>query len=176
MVFFVFLFCFIFSSWAQMGFRHADKNKDGVIDRKEWKMQKSWEHQKRIEAKNWWQKMADTDGNGIVDNNEMTAWNKLLHERIDLNGDGTVDAKERRLCWRHARSRVNTPLEQKYDKNSDGWLQPEEAKELLKDRYNLIKTKGKAKVDTTLESEYDTNEDGIIDGQEADALKNDLEE
>jgi glucosamine-6-phosphate deaminase len=36
---------------------------------------------------------------------------QLTKERIDLNNDGTIDAKERRLSWRHARARVNTDLE-----------------------------------------------------------------
>jgi len=172
----VFLFFSVLPCQARWGFRHADRNKDGVVDKKEWQMEKRWQHERRIKARNWWQRMADTDGNGIVDENERADWKKLLKERIDLNGDGKIDAKERRLCWRHARSRVNTPLEAKYDKNADGWLQPEEVREFLKDRYTLIKTHGQAKVDTPIEAEYDTNQDGIISSQEAEALKEDLTE
>jgi Ca2+-binding EF-hand superfamily protein len=158
-----------------MKFKHVDKNKDGVVDKKEMQVEKTWEHKQKAQVNTWWEKRADTDGNGKVDANEVSAWKKLEKERIDLNNDGTIDAKERRLCWRHARSRVNTALEKKYDANADGWLEPAEVKELLKDRYTLIKTKGKAKVDTELESTYDTNEDGIIDSNEAEALKEDTQ-
>ena len=154
--------------------RHADRNRDGVVDRKEWRMEKHWERSHDHRANTWWEKRADTNGDGFVDDHELNAWKNLADERIDINNDGYIDAKERRLCWRHARSRVNTALEQKYDLNSDGWLEPAEVKELLKDRYALINTDGKAKVDTAIEAEYDTNDDGIIDSEEAKALKEDL--
>ena len=186
---------FVSVACAQPGraqqFKHADRNKDGMIDRKEWKMEKkwenkqqersqerakeSWEHKQRSRVNNWWEKRADTNNDGVVDSNELSAWKKLEKERIDLNNDGVIDAKEKRLCWRHARSKVNTALEQKYDTNSDGWLEPNEAKELLQDKHTLIKTHGKAKVDTEIESEYDANKDGIIDAEEAKSLKEDLE-
>jgi hypothetical protein len=156
------------------GFKHADKNKDGVVDKKEWNIEKREAARYGIRVKNWWQRRADTNGNGIVDNDELAAWKKLEKEHIDLNNDGVIDAKEQRLCWRHARSRVNTPLEKKYDINSDGWLQPDETRELLKDKHTLIRTQGKAKVDTEVESEYDTNKDGVIDSGEAKVLKEDL--
>ncbi|MFH1339435.1 MAG: hypothetical protein ABIH40_06305 [Candidatus Omnitrophota bacterium] len=123
----------------------------------------------------WWEKRADTDGNDVVDSDELSAWKKLEKERIDLNNDGIIDAKEKRLCWRHARSRVNTPLEEKYDKNADGWLEAEEVKELLKDKRTLIKTHGQAKVDTDIEREYDTNGDGILDAGESEVLKEDIQ-
>jgi Ca2+-binding EF-hand superfamily protein len=153
---------------------HADLNDDGIVDRKEVHIEQAWEAKQRAKVNNWWEKRADTNGDGIVDTNELAAWRKLEKERIDLNNDGVIDAKERRLCWRHARSRVNTELEKKYDANNNGWLEPEEVKELLKDRYALIQTQGKAKVDTEIEAEYDSNGDGIIDTQEAKDLKEDL--
>lgn len=159
-------------------FKHADKNKDGTVDRKEWHMEKKWEAEQQVKDKSktntWWEKRADTDGNGTVDNNELTAWKNLQKERIDLNNDGTIDAKERRLCWRHAKSKVNTAVEKKYDENGDGWLEPEETKKMLSDKHTLIKTEGRAKVDSEIEAEYDANGDGIIDGSEANALKEDI--
>lgn len=156
-------------------FIHADRNRDGSVDAKEMHMERKWEQRQRAKVNAWWERRADTNNDGIVDNNELSAWKTLEREHIDLNNDGVIDAKERRLCWRHARSKVNTTLEQKYDKNSNGWLEPEEAKELLKDRYTLIKTGGKAKVDTDIENEYDTDQDGIIDASEAEALREDLQ-
>ena len=153
--------------------KHADKNKDGVVDKKEIHMEKQWEQEQRAKVNNWWERRADTNNDGKVDSNELSSWKQLTKERIDLNNDGVIDAKERRLSWRHARARVNTALEKKYDANADGWLEPAEVKELLKDRYALIRTKGKAKVDTAIEEDYDTNEDGAIDAQEAEAMKED---
>ena len=156
-------------------FKHTDKNKDGVVDKKEMQMEKEWEQKQRSRVNTWWEKRADTNNDGKVDANELSAWKKLEKERIDLNNDGVIDAKEKRLSWRHGRSKVNTALEQKYDKNSDGWLEPDEIKELLKDKHALIKTQGKAKVDTAIEAEYDTDKDGIIDASEAKALKEDTQ-
>ena len=156
--------------------KHADRNKDGVVDKKEIHMEKQWEQKERTKVNTWWERRADTDNDGKVDSNELSSWKQLTKERIDLNNDGVIDAKERRLSWRHARSRVNTAVEKKYDANADGWLEPAEVKELLKDRHTLIKTKGKAKVDTAIEESYDTNEDGVIDAQEAEAMKEDAKD
>lgn len=162
---------------AQRGrqkFRHTDRNRDGVIDKKEVQMEKRWEHQHRSEVNTWWESRADADKDGKVDADELSDWKDLQKTRVDLDGDGEISAKERRLCWRHARSRVNTSLESEYDDDGDGWLEPEEAKEFLNARYALIRTHGRAKVNSPLEEEYDTNNDGIISVEEAEALKEDL--
>ena len=155
--------------------KHADKNKDGTVDKKERVMERKWEQKQKRKVNTWREKRADTNGDGVVDSDESQARKDLTKERIDLDGDGVISPKERRLCWRHARSRVNTAREQKYDANDDGWLEPEEVKKLLKDKCALIKTNGKAKVDTALEEGYDANGDGIIDAEEAEALKEDIE-
>jgi Ca2+-binding EF-hand superfamily protein len=133
-----------------------------------------WRRAPKKKVNTWWENRADTNNNGVVDAQELNAWRKLEREKIDLNNDGTIDAKERRLSWRHARSKVNTDLEKKYDANGDGWLETAEVKQLLQDRYILIKTHGKAKVNSALEEEYDTNNDGVIDPAEAEVMKDDL--
>ena len=165
---------------AAAKFRHADKNKDGLVDKTERHMEKKWEEKHKVEkeseVKNWWEKRADINDDGVVDKDESAAWKKIEKERIDLNGDGEICPKERRLCWRHAKSRANTATEKKYDANGDGWLEPEEVKEMLKDRQTLIETKGKAKVDSAIEEEYDENGDGVIDGEEAEALIEDIKD
>jgi len=46
---------------------------------------------------------------------------------------------------------------------------------MLADRYELIKTDGKAKVDTSLEEAYDANNDGILDINQAQVMKADLD-
>lgn len=156
-------------------FEHADKNNDGTIDKKEWRMEHQREQGQRSRVNTWWEKRADTNNDGKVDDSELSAWKQLTKERIDLNNDGVIDPKERRLCWRHGRSKVNTALEQKYDANGDGWLEAAEVKELLKDRAQIIKTEGKAKVDSGIEEEYDANNDGVIDASEAGEMKGDCE-
>lgn len=195
----VWLGIFVFSCIAHGGmcyarkgpkFKHADKNRDGVISPHEWHKEKQFEKRKVKKAGkkakkkarrkkkklNWWEKRADVNEDGIVDKKERAAWKKLEKERIDMDGDGVISPKERRLCWRHARSRVNTKLEKKYDANEDGWLEPDEVREMLKARHALIKSKGKAKVDSAIEEGYDINEDGILDKDEAKAMKKDLKE
>jgi Ca2+-binding EF-hand superfamily protein len=183
--------------------KHADKNKDGAIDKKEMHMEKDWEHKKKEKVKDifkgadvnrdgmvseseinnwkptkkadsWWKKKADTNNDGVVSEGEVGAWKKLCNEKMDLNKDGKIDQKEKRKCWRHAKSKVNTPVEKKYDTNQDGWLQESEVKEMLKDKHELIKTKGKAKADTEVEKEYDANKDGVIDSNEAESMKEDV--
>ncbi|MCF7874172.1 MAG: hypothetical protein K9L84_04525 [Candidatus Omnitrophica bacterium] len=130
-------------------FKHADKNKDGVIDKKEIHMEKKWENKQRIKHKKKWKAKADK------------------------NKDGVVDKKERVIIWKQRHFKVNNPLEKKYDLNSDGWLSSSETKE-LKDKRAIIKTNGKAKVDTNIEEYYDSDGDGVISAKEAKQLNQDL--
>jgi len=147
--------------------RHADKNKDGVVDSKEIKMEKS-------EVNTPWENKADVDNDGRVEKAEAAAWRELKRERADLNNDGVLDSSEKRLFWKYGERKVDNPIEAKYDLNGDGWLSPAESRELLKDKRTLIKTDGKAKVDTAIEAEYDTNADGILDASEAKYMNDDL--
>src|SRR3989338_5569905 len=68
-------------------------------------------------ANSWWKKKADTNNDGVVSEEETAAWKKLCNEKMDLNGDGKIDEKEKRKCWRHAKSKVNTKVEKQYDAN-----------------------------------------------------------
>ena len=99
----------------------------------------------------------------------VTRQQKLEH--ADRNDDGKVDRKEMKIEKDWERRRVNTSVEKKYDFNADGWLEPAEIREMLKDKQTLIKTSGKAKVDSPIEAEYDANKDGVIDSVEAVALR-----
>ena len=155
--------------------RHADKNKDGIVDGKEWKAEKAWERGQKKKVNTWWKDKADADNDGIVSRDEFLTWKALTKKRIDLDDDGVISPKEKRLSWRHGKSKVNTVLEGKYDANGDGWLQAAEVKEMLKDKHRLIKTNGRAKVDSAIEEEYDADSDGILSAQEAEQLKEDLD-
>lgn len=157
----------------QEKYRHMDRNKDGVVDTKEAGMQKG---AKDSDANSWWKKKADTNGDGKLDPAEAESWKRLEKEKIDINGDGVIDAKEKRSSWMHARSKVNTSIEKRYDADSDGWLDKEETRKMLQDRQRIIRTSGKAKVDSEIEKQYDTDNDGIISRSEAAALKEDLGE
>lgn len=126
-------------------------------------------------ATSWWKRQADKDADGSVSNEERARWKETAHERMDLDGDGTISSKEKRLSWRHGKSKVNKPVEERYDADRDGFLQPQEVKAMLQDKYGLIKTRGRARVNSDIEKAYDGNNDGIIDGQEAEALKADTE-
>jgi hypothetical protein len=155
--------------------KHADKNKDGIVDKKEIHMEKTWEKKQRSKVNSWWEAAADKNNDGRVDESEVSMWRDKEKKHIDYNKDGVVDAKEKRTFWKKIKPKVNTPVEAQYDKNNHGWLGPQEAKELLKDKHEVIKTHGKAVVDSSIEEAYDENKDGIIDSKEAEALKEDLE-
>ena len=159
----VFLCTFIFSavliaaSWAQMS---GEENFDGT---------------QNDEADSWWQQRADTNKDGVVDADELSAWKDLESERIDSNTDGQIDDKERKLVWKFLPSPVTTELEQKFDLDSNGWLDPEEARKLLFRRVEVIlQTNGKGAIKTGLEELYDTNGDGVIDLEEVKILREDL--
>lgn len=158
-------------------FKHADRNKDGVVDRKEAKMERKWEKKQIL-------KRTDKDKDLVPDKLEGRASvDKKWEAEADTNKDGVVDAVEiaqwkashpgRRVGWKHNKAKVNTPIEAKYDKNGNGWLEPAEAKDMIRDKHIMVATHGKAKVDSPLEAEYDTNKDGMIDPVEAKAMKED---
>ena len=150
---------------------HADRNDDGIVDRKERHMEHQWEHKQRSRVSNPWEAKVDTDNDGVVERKEVYKW----RHRIDANNDGIVESSERKVYWAGELSKVNTPLESQYDANGDGWLQPVEIKAMLRDRHRLISTNGKAKVDTPIEELYDSNEDGVIDINEAKAMMDDIQ-
>ena len=53
--------------------KHAYRNRDGVVDKKEMQMEKEWEHRQKTKVNTWWEKRADTNNDGEVDANELTA-------------------------------------------------------------------------------------------------------
>jgi hypothetical protein len=131
----------------------------------------------QAESKNPKGRLKQTDRNRdrIVDSKELTVPRTLNKTMLDdINGDGVISPQERRLCWRYAAYKVDTPQEVEFDENGDGQLLSGEVKEFLNYKYTLIKTHGKAKVDSPAEKEYDVNKDGMVDAKEAKVLKEDL--
>ena len=162
------------AGWWSKRAKHADKNKDGVVTKKEWQKEKAWERTKKSEVNTRWEEKADTNDDGMVSQRERYEWKEKQEELADINNDGVVDNKEKRLTWKYARSKVNTSLEKKYDTDGSGYLEPDEARVMLEDRYAVIQSNGKAVVNTPIEAEYDTDNNGIIDSDEAEELKDDL--
>jgi len=152
-----------------------DKNKDGIVEKKELIMAKKGKVAgPKAKALSWYAARADTNHDGKVDAAEVAAWNKIMEAKSDLNKDGVMDAAEKRLIWKQRGIPANTAARQRYDKNGDGWLEPAEVKEMLRDKYIVAKTNGKAIVDTEVEAQYDTNKDGVIDPDEAVAMADDI--
>ena len=123
----------------------------------------------------WWEPWADTNKDGRLDDNELYAWKKLEMERLDTNRDKQIDEQEKRQIWKIIPSPVTTELEQKFDANGNGWLEPEEARKLLFRRVeSIFLTNGRGPIETGLEQLYDTNKDGVIDLEELKSLREDL--
>lgn len=160
---------------AATKFNRIDSNRDGEISKKEWRKEKRNVKRYRESGKDWEKQQADTDNDGKVSAEEQAAWKETTKENIDINEDGIISPKERRLSWQHAKSKVTTKLEAQHDANNDGWLEPEEVKSYLKAREALVKSNGKAKVDSEIEQAYDIDNDGVINIQEAKAIEEDTQ-
>jgi len=65
---------------------------------------------------------------------------------------------------------VKNWTERRYDKNRDGYLQPEEAKALLKDRYKAVRNTRRPKVNTVVEAQFDYNDNGFLEKNEITAM------
>ena len=147
----------------------ADRNKDGIVGPKEARRSAARDYLKdRSEVDKKWEAKADRDDDGVVDGKELRTFRK---HRLDKNSDGKVDATERRAFWQNRKTKVNTPIEKRYDEDGNGYLSRKEAGELLRDRLRVINTHGKAKVNTDLEREFDADGDGIINKDEAQAIR-----
>jgi len=152
----------------------ADANKDGVVQPVEaGKAHRDAYLDNRAVVNRPWEVKADQNHDGRVSAVELRAYHLSV---MDKNNDGKIDLVERKAFWVLHKSKVNTELEQKYDKDGNGWIDGAEARELLKDRLILINTHGKAKVDTPLEANYDADNDGVIDKDEAEAIRDSLGE
>lgn len=165
---------FACASLAQAGwrFRHADRNKDGVVTPREAHKEHQWEkhHLSRVDTR--WEKRADANGDGRVEAAEAHAYRLKV---MDANRNGVIEPAERKIYWTGWKGVVDTEAEKKYDANGDGYLEWPEAKEFLRDRLRIISTDGKAIVNTDLEREFDANADGIIDQTEAAAIREALD-
>lgn len=109
---------------AQRGkkFKHADKNKDGTVDKKEWKMEKKWEQtQKRkrndAQVNTALESKYDEDGDGLLTGSERTEYLKSRYSLIQSNGKAKVDSE----------------LEEEYDTDGDGIIDINEAQALKED-------------------------------------------
>ncbi len=151
--------------------KHADRNKDGKVTPRELAKEKQWVQKQKAKVNRPWEAKADTNNDGKVSPAEMR---KHHFGVMDEDKNGKITKIERKLFWIHRRAKVDTALEKKYDINSNGLLEGDEAQQLLRDRLRIINTNGRAKVDSVIEREYDANLDGIIDKAEAETIKDAL--
>jgi len=97
--------------------KHADKNKDGVVTKKEWKMEKKWEQKKRSKVNTALEKKYDADADGYLEPSERIQMLEDKYRLIQTNGQAKVD----------------TAIEESYDTNSDGIIDVKEAQQLKED-------------------------------------------
>ncbi|MBP7217053.1 MAG: hypothetical protein KBA46_07220 [Candidatus Omnitrophica bacterium] len=152
----------------------VDRNKDGLIDKKEIKIDRTIKQQQRSRVTNWWERHADANADGRVDAQEYAAWKSLENAKLDYNRDGVIDSFEQRRYWKNSRTKVNTALEKSFDADADGWLNEQEAAAFLRYRHGVVMSEGKAIVDSVLEEAYDTDGDGLINRAEAIAMQDDI--
>ena len=152
--------------------RKADTNNNGYVGIKEKDQARGKRYlNKRSDVDREWEYGADTNQDGNISKEELE--NHYV-AKIDKDGNGRVEKKERRNFAVKRKSKVNTKRERKYDANSDGYINRTEAKEMLKDRLRVINTHGRAQVNTDIEREFDSNGDGIIDRNEAQSIQDSL--
>jgi len=100
-------------------FKHADKNKDGVIDAKEVKMERSWERSRitrrgKAKVNTPLESKYDADADGWLDDAEAKELLKDRYELVKTSGKAKVDSA----------------FEQAYDFNNDGVLDADEAESM----------------------------------------------
>jgi len=94
--------------------KHADKNKDGIVDKKE-----------RIIERQY-----------VIKHKGKARANTPLEKQYDKNGDGWIDSTEAKEMLRdrytliktHGQAKVDTDIEAEYDINKDGVIDANEAK------------------------------------------------
>lgn len=78
-----------------------------------------------------YKKMYDTNGNGVLDQNEIENLQKAINQKVDTNGDGTISDQE----MEQAKQAIQQKVLATYDKDGDGKLSDAErqaARESLK--------------------------------------------
>ena len=140
--------------------KRADKNKDGVVTKKERVLEKKRVVKKQAEVDTKWEAKADKNNDGIVQAAEAkkAVRKKYLRKRSDVdrpwekkadkNEDGTVDGTELRAYHLGV-----------MDTNGDGKIGAKERK--------LYWKKKRAVADTELKKKYDTDENGYLSWQES---------
>ncbi len=94
-------------------------------------------------------------------------------EYIDVDKNRVINETDIRQQWKYENYPVKTPEETKYDIDRDGWLEPEESKEALKQHHEGIKFGHGMGVDMDLLREYDADGNGSIDPREAQSIRED---
>lgn len=87
--------------------------------------------------------------------------------------DSYSDEENKWMHWQP--TKATTPIEIKYDKNGNGWIEPIERREMLKDTIAQVKEKGTAKVESPIQAQYDKNKNGVIDVIEVKMIQPDID-
>lgn len=115
--------------------------------------------------------------NDSANRKKMAATKKDVKPPIVKKNGGpspSVQPSKKKPSWQTGPVKAEGPVETRYDADGDGWLAPQENKELLKDKMKIINARGKTKVETAAEREYDLDHNSYIDETEAEPLKKDL--
>lgn len=96
-------------------------------------------------------------------------------EYVDVDNDGEITQVDTRQQWKYKNYLVKSPYEMEFDSDSDGWLEPDESRRALRQKYDDIISGRGTGVDMDLVREYDANGDGAIDAREAEEIREDTE-
>jgi len=148
-------------------FKHADKNKDGKISRKEFVKEKQFTRRAKSKVNTKREEKMDTNDDGVVSRKEAgkartkayldkrSDVNRAWETKADTDGDGKVSLNELKSY------RVSV-----MDGNGDGAIDKTERR-----RYWISV---KSKVNTEREEKYDADGDGYISGDEAEEMLRDV--
>lgn len=87
------------------------------------------------------------------------------------NNTANTTSTKQEPKWKTTNIPVTNDKYKEYDLDSSGYLEPQETKKMLRDKYNRVDFD--RQIDMDIVRDYDTNDDGVLDPREAEDIVRD---